>query len=328
MGKNKIARSLTHSLSASSHWMLLILSLFVITACSGTQEQMDQTTTAKPADSSTASSTESMAKPEDSSTVKPAAKADNNNTGSSNAAAEKTIAAPGAVLLTPVEILSYDNRGVPKRAKDQDKAVIKFCVAQPYAKYKKQVVNGIKQSWEKTQAGVYGVGFRNKKEYNRWNSTQKDFFLYMFDACRNLAMCEIESKKTKKKNACGVEQVKFNAWQDSAKNFADQVTSFKDTQPPSLCSLTPNEKDASLCFGRLADQIDQVCNGDVCQELSQCWRSIAIKDDVIRQAESSCGFSGQKLSKCSGYIGAVKTRKDRFNACKSMQDNIKLSIQP
>lgn len=243
------------------------------------------------------------------------------------AAAEQTIAAPGAVLLTPVEILSYENRGIPSRPTKQADAVTKFCVAQPYAKHKKQVIDGINSAWEKTKAGTYGVGFRNKKEYEKWNKTQKDFFLYMFDACQNLAMCKEQGKKSKKKNACGVQQAKFDAWQNSARYFAKTVKSFQDEQPPSLCGLRPDNKDASLCFERRSQQIREACGGEICDELSNCWRDVAIKDQVIRQAESSCGFSGQKLSQCSGYIGAVQNRKAQFDICKNMEDGLSLTLQ-
>lgn len=308
--------SSTGQLTQFRSWflILIIISLATLaTGCASSPQQAaeDQSSAASSRDSKQTASTDTP-----STATAPTAPAE-----------EKTIAAPGAVLLTPVEILSYDDRSVPKRAKNQPDEVIKFCVAQPYAKHKKQVLNGINDAWEKTKAGKYGVGFRNKKEYNKWNKIQQDFFLYMFDACRTVALCEIQSKKDKKKNACTIEHARFNAWQASAKKFAENVKSFENGQPPSLCGLLPSDKDASLCFDRRAEQIEQSC-GDACLELSQCWRNVAIKDDVIRQAESSCGFTGQKLSQCSGYIGATQNRKTQFKECNSLQSGLKLSFQP
>jgi len=241
---------------------------------------------------------------------------------------ETSSATSDALLLTPVIALSSSKKGVPKRVEEQPDGVIDFCKVKPYTKSKRQVKNGIKAAWEDTQAGKYGVGFRNKAEYKKWNSTQKDFFLYMFDACKSLAVCEINNKKNKKKDACKVQQAKFDAWQSSAKLFAKKIKKLKTQQPSALCSLQPQNGDVSLCFNQRAAQIDNACDGEVCKELSQCWTSVAMKDDVIRQAESSCRFFGQKSSKCRGHIEAIKHRKEQFTKCNKMQNDINLAFEP
>lgn len=240
-------------------------------------------------------------------------------------------AATDVLLLTPVIALSsttFSSQGAPTRSKKQPDGVNDFCNVKPYAEHEKQVKNGIKTAWDTKIADEYGVGFRNIAEYNKWNNTQKDFFLFTFDACRSLALCEIDNKKNKKNNACFVQQVTFDAWQDSAKLFTNEVKKFRTQQPAALCSIQPNNGDVSLCFKQRAKQINDVCDADVCKELSQCWASVAIKDDVVRQAESSCRFSGQKLSTCRGHIEAMEHRKNRFIRCNKMQNNLDLVFQP
>ncbi len=243
---------------------------------------------------------------------------------------EASSAATEALLLTPVIALGSSSykQGTPKQSKKRPNGIIDFCKVKPYTKYKTQVKNGIKAAWDAKLANKYGVGFRNKAEYNKWNNTQKDFFLYMSEACSSFAECEINSKKNKKRNSCNIQQATFDAWQDSAKRFAKEVVKFKTQQPAALCGVQPDNGDVSLCFKRRAKQIDDACDGDVCKELSQCWTSIAMKDDVIRQAESSCLFSGQKLSTCRGYIEATKHRKEHFASCNKMQNDLDLALQP
>ena len=313
----------------SASWLMFLAIMFTLTACSGAASKSDEATNsttdqteAQSADGT--NSTGDRASTETtSSVIKPAAANEAAKDVSVNVSFS---AAPGALFLTPIEILSSTNRGVPKRAKDQPAGVIDFCKVKPYAKYKKQVKAGIAAAQQDHKAGAFGVGFRNNTEYKTWNKTQNDFFLYMFAACRDLAMCEIDNKKKKKKSSCEVQQIKFDAWQNSAKLFAEQIKIFKTQQPSALCSLQPSNNDVSLCFRKRAEQIDNACDAEPCQTLSQCWTSVAMKDDVIRQAESSCRFDGQKLSKCSGYIGAIENRKVRFNQCNDMQKDLNLSF--
>jgi len=309
----------TNKLTYLACWSLFLAFTLTTTGCGTTATQSDDSTATEmnAADANTSDSSKTTTPP-------PAEKK------AEVVLDETSSAATDAVLLTPVIALSNESKSVPKRAKKQPKGVIDFCKVKPYAKYKRQVKNGIKAAWEAKKAGKYGIGFRNKAEYNKWSKTQKDFFLYMFDACRTLAICEINNNKSKKKkkNACNVQQATFEAWQDSAKLFAKQVKKFKTQQPSALCGLQPKQGDVSLCFTQRAAQIDDACDGEVCQELSQCWSSVAMKDDVIRQAESSCRFSGQKLSKCRGHMEATQHRKDRFSACDKMQNDIDLAFQP
>ncbi len=317
----------------SASWLMFLAIMFTFTACTGAASKSDEATNS--ATSSTTDQTEAKSTGDTNSTgdrapanttssaIKPAAKNAEEKDVSLNVPFS---AAPGAMFLTPIEILSSTNRGVPKRAKDQPAGVIDFCKVKPYAKYKQQVKAGIAAAQKDHKAGTYGVGFRNNTEFKTWNKTQNDFFLYMFAACRDLAMCEIDNKKKKKKSSCEVQQIKFDAWQNSAKLFAEQVKLFKTQQPSALCSLQPSNNDVSLCFRKRAEQIDNACDAEPCQTLSQCWTSVAMKDDVIRQAESSCRFDGQKLSKCSGYIGAIENRKIRFTQCKNMQNDLNLSF--
>lgn len=311
--KIKLGIQITHLLT----WSFLLAGIFSVAGCGNTPTQGD-----KPMATEMSESTKSNA---DTKSSTPGAAAEK---PAEVETTETFSAAPEALLLTPIEILSKSNRNVPQRDKTQPKHVIDYCVKQPYAKYKKQVKKGIADAWADTQAGKYGVGFRNKKEYNQWNKTQQNFFLHMFDTCRTVALCESKNKKTGKKTSCKVEKAIFTAWQDSAKLFADKVKVLKNQQPPALCGLQPKNTDVSLCFSKRADQIDNACSGEICQELSQCWRSVAMKDDVIRQAESSCRFSGQKLSECRGYIGAIKRRKDRFTDCNNAQNDINLTLEP
>jgi len=321
--KTKGITKIVHSAS----WLMFLAIMFTFSACTGSASKSDEATGSATADQTETKSTGDSSAPAKmtSTTIKPAAKNEEEKDISVN---EPFSAAPGAMFLTPIEILSSTNRGVPKRAKDQPAGVIDFCKVKPYAKYKKQVIAGIAAAQEDYKAGSYGVGFRNKTEYKTWNKTKNDFFLYMFAACRDLAMCEIENKKNKNKNksSCDIQQIKFDAWQNSAKLFAEQVKLFKTQQPSALCSLQPSHNDVSLCFRKRAEQIDNACDAAPCVTLSRCWTSVAMKDDVIRQAESSCRFSGQKLSKCSGYIGAIENRKTRFNQCNDMQKDLNLSF--
>jgi hypothetical protein len=249
------------------------------------------------------------------------------NTKSIAETTETFSAAPEAILLTPIEILSTADRNTPEHAKDRPKEIIDSCLKKPYVQHEKQIKRGISDAWTATQAGKFGVGFRDKKEYTQWDTTQQGFFLYTSNACQTLALCELKNKQTKEKISCNAEKTLFTAWQNSAKLFAEKVNLLKNQQPPALCGLQPKNTDVSLCFKQLADQIDTACTGDTCQALSQCWRSVAMKDGVIRQAESSCRFSGQKPLNCRGYIDAIKRRKARFSDCDQMQKDINLTLQ-
>jgi len=316
-------------------WSLLMLTSLIFAGCGSTSKKSDDTTlasmtqkieTTDPADVSKKSTESSMQKES-----KMANAEDKEDVISLN---ESSSAATEALLLTPVIALSSASRlsGAPKRAKKQPAGVIDFCKVLPYAKNKRQVKNGIKAAWDAKLAKKYGVGFRNKAEYKKWSNTQKEFFLYIFDACRSFALCELDNMKNSKKNktikSCGLQKATFEAWQDSAQRFAKEVKKFKTQQPAALCGLQPNNGDVSLCFKLRSSQIDDACDGAVCKELSQCWTSVAMKDDVIRQSESSCGFSGQKLSECRSHIEATIHRKDRFTACNTMQNDIDLAFQP
>lgn len=222
--------------------------------------------------------------------------------------------------------LTADNEEEDKlKVADIPPYVMTFCEQKPYVKYKNEIQAALENGWNATQEGKYGAGFRNEKEYKKWDLTQQQLIKNVFSACKLLAMCKSEYRK---KGACGTEEKQFNAWQNTAQAFLEKVKTFESQQPPPLCGIKPNLDDETQCFEKLAQEISSTCQSSSCKELSQCWNSVAIMDEVINQAESSCRFAGQTLSQCRGYISAVNRRKSAFNRCEKQQNNVGLVFQP
>jgi hypothetical protein len=204
-------------------------------------------------------------------------------------------------------------------------AVIDFCQTQPYVEYEKKSQSHIKKAWQAKQAGAFAVGFRNQAEYKKWVNTQKQLFDQVLVMCKSLAFCKTENSK---EGACKTEQSQFNAWQDAAKSFLDKTQLLDSQQPSQLCTIKPSLENDLSCFEQLADNVDKSCHSPVCRELGQCWRSVAIMDDVIRQAESSCRFARIPLNECRGYTTAVRRKKSHFAKCETLKSETGLIFQP
>lgn len=205
--------------------------------------------------------------------------------------------------------------------------MVEECKKEPYVKYEQQARNSISMGWEATKAQRFGVGFRNADEYKKWSNTHNDVFTKVTELCEALSICTKQNKADK--NTKCVEQAKqFAQWQKLSERFATKVKSVETTQPPMLCSLKPKDTDPSECFNLLADQIGQTCQTETCKDASICFRGVYFLDDAINQAELACGFVGQKLSNCRGYIEATGRRKAEFEQCLGLYEQLEVEILP
>lgn len=201
------------------------------------------------------------------------------------------------------------------------------CKNEPFSKYEKASRDSIAKGLSATTAEVYGVGFRDLEEHKRWSDTHGQLFTAVNHACSELSKCASKHPKDKTKQ-CAQQAEHFAQWQQLAKEFAEKAKQSETTQPPKICSFTPNLDDAASCFHRLADNVDKACSSSDCKETSECWRGVGYLDYAINQAASACRFAHEELSECRGYTTAKKRRKEKFARCLEMQKGLKATIIP
>lgn len=205
--------------------------------------------------------------------------------------------------------------------------IVETCKDEPYTKYEQQARDSIAKGLEATKAQKFGVGFRDVEEHNRWSKIHNTLFKQVNDACAALSECAKQHPKDKI-TECTDQAKTFGEWQGIAKDFAKKAKSAETTQPPKICSLTPDLADAARCFHGLADNIDKVCDSDACKETSDCWRGVGFLDAAISQARQSCGFVHEKLSNCRGFVEATSRREKKFDQCKELQGRLTVTIFP
>jgi hypothetical protein len=201
------------------------------------------------------------------------------------------------------------------------------CKQQSYVNYEKQAREHIQHGWEATQAQRFGVGFRDTAEYEKWSEIHKKLFAKVSDSCGQLSNC-VKQNPADKEQKCAAEAKRFEQWQSQAKRFADKVKIVESSQPPMLCSLTPSAQDPSQCFALVADQIEQTCQTAACKEAAGCFRGVSFLNDAINQAKLACGFVGQELSQCRGYVEATGRRKAELEQCLDMYSQLQVEILP
>lgn len=239
---------------------------------------------------------------------------------SATADATATGSPAAAAAAQPVEPAVEPEATVPPR-------IVESCKDEPYIKYETQARESIAKGLAATKEGKFGVGFRNVNEHNAWSKIHNELFKQVNDACGVLSECA-KTHKENKDTEC-VEQAKtFDEWQKLAKDFAEKAKTAETTQPPKICSLTPNLDDPARCFHGLAENIDKACDSEACKEASDCWRGVGFLDAAIIQAEQACGFVHQKLSDCRGYTEATARRKNKFAQCEDLQGRLVITIFP
>ena len=201
------------------------------------------------------------------------------------------------------------------------------CKAEPYGQYEKQARASLVKGLKATTEGKYGVGFRNKEEHKKWSDTHTQLFKSVNQACGALSQCAKQHPKNKV-TECASQATLFNEWQNLAKRFAQNAKLSETTQPPKICSFTPNLEDAASCFHSLGDNLDKACNSPDCKQASDCWRSIGFLDFAINQATSACNFARTPLAECRGYVTATKRRTAKFQRCSDMQEQLSITVFP
>jgi hypothetical protein len=201
------------------------------------------------------------------------------------------------------------------------------CKNEPYSKYEKQSRASIAKGLSATTAGTYGVGFRDLKEHKRWSKTHNALFKAANKACSVLSKCAKKHPKDKTKQ-CAQQAEHFAQWQELSAQFAKKAKQSETTQPPKICSFTPNLADAAMCFHALGDNVDKACTSSDCKETSDCWRGIGFLDYAINQAVSACKFSRMALSECRGYTTATQRREAKFERCTQMQKGLNVRVIP
>lgn len=205
--------------------------------------------------------------------------------------------------------------------------IVESCKEEPYIKYEQQSRESIAKGLAATKAEKFGVGFRSVNEHNTWSKVHNELFKQVNAACGALSECA--KTHTKDKDTECVAQAKtFDEWQKLAKSFAAKAKTAETTQPPKICSPSPNLDDPARCFHGLAANVEKACESNECKETSDCWRTVGFLDAAIIQAEQSCGFIHQKLSDCRGYTEATNRRKNKFNQCNDMQGRLNIIIFP
>lgn len=226
---------------------------------------------------------------------------------------------------TPAPAVSENTAAEPALA--EPIRVVKSCKKEPFVKYEQTAREGINKAWQDTEAGRFGYGFTDASEYKKWKEAHNELFSAVAVSCQVLTTCADKAGRGAKK-ACAQEARTFAGWQRTSKEFLAKVESMESGMAPQLCSVSPNAGDLSDCYDRLADRIDNSCTDENCQEISRCWRSVAYLDQAIRQAESSCGFAGEKLTNCRGYTEATGRRKAKFEQCQSQYNSAKIEHFP
>jgi len=201
------------------------------------------------------------------------------------------------------------------------------CKQQAFVEYEKQAREHIQRGWEATQAERFGVGFRDTEEYEKWSDTHNKLFSKVSDTCIQLSNC-IKQNSADKEQKCASEAQRFENWQSYAKRFADKVKIVESSQPPMLCSLAPTVDEPTQCYALLADQIEKTCQTQECKDAAGCFRGVYFLDDAINQAKLACGFVGQELSKCRGYVEASSRRKAEVEQCLDQYNQLQVEILP
>ena len=205
--------------------------------------------------------------------------------------------------------------------------IVESCKEEPYIKYEQQARDSIAKGLAATKAEKFGVGFRSVNEHNNWSKVHNELFKQVNAACGTLSECAKTHKKDKD-TECVAQAKTFDEWQKVAKDFAAKAKTAETTQPPKICSLSPNLNDPARCFHSFAANVEKVCESDECKEASDCWRTVGFLDAAIIQAEQSCGFIHQKLSDCRGYTEATNRRKNKFSQCQDMQGRLNITVFP
>jgi hypothetical protein len=201
------------------------------------------------------------------------------------------------------------------------------CKQQPYVKYEKQAREHIQHGWEATKAQRFGVGFRDAAEYEKWKDAHAKMFTKVSNICEQLSNC-VKENSVDKEQKCASEAKRLEQWQGLAKRFVDKVKIVESSQPPMLCSLTPSADEPSQCYALLADQIEQTCQSPSCATTAGCFRGVYFLDDAINQAKLACGFVGQDLSQCRGYVEETARRKAEVEQCLDMYNQMQVEILP
>jgi hypothetical protein len=205
--------------------------------------------------------------------------------------------------------------------------IVESCQDEPYVDYEKQARESMAKGLAATMAKKYGVGFRDLKEHKEWGKTHNLLFTQVNAACRDLTQCAKQSPENRTEK-CAKQANIFNEWQTLAARFTEYTKLTETTQPPRICSFTPNLKDLANCFHGLADNIDKACDTVACKETSDCWRGVGYLDIAIKQAEQSCGYVFKALPDCQGYTEASTRRVRKFERCMNMQGDLNITILP
>jgi hypothetical protein len=206
-------------------------------------------------------------------------------------------------------------------------AIGESCKQQPFVQYEKQAREHIQHGWEATQAQRFGVGFRDGDEYEKWKKVHNTLFTTVSDTCVQLSEC-VKQNPSDKGEKCTAQAKRFEQWQTLAKQFVDKVKIVESSQPPMLCSITPSADDPSQCYALVADQIDQACQSELCNETASCFRGVGFLDDAINQAKLACGFVHQELSECRGYVEETGRRKAEFQQCLDKYNRLQVEVLP
>lgn len=256
-----------------------------------------------------------------------------NKTAATETGTAETLAQAEASTPAPAETAAPSNDAAVAAPADavvaeaKPPTIVESCKDEPYVKYEKQARDSIAKGLAATEAGSYGVGFRDRDEHKKWATTHTQLFDKVNTSCQTLSDCA--KKNPKDKEAKCVEQAKtFTAWQELAAQFAEKAKLVENTLPPLICSFEPSLDDAAHCFHDLAANVDKACDNAACKELSKCWNDVGYLDTAITQAERSCGFVHESLKTCRGYVEATGRRAKKFEQCKTMQDKRHISVIP
>jgi len=301
--------------------LIILLSLGAC-ATTPTPDEITNTTAASNADNTSQAVAKTVNSPQsDDSTIAP--KSDN----SVAAKPRDTEPAPEPLETKPVEPESATQKPVTSFAETEQVSIDISCKNSPYSKYEEQARISIAKGLSATTAGTYGVGFRHLDEHKKWSKTHKALFTAVNQACSTLSKCVKQHPKDKT-TQCADQAKQFDEWQNLAARFAEKAKQSETTQPPKICSFTPDLDDAANCFHSLADNIDNACTTSDCKKTSDCWRSIGFLDGVINQAASACTFVHTPLAECGGYVTATQRRKNKFERCAQMQEGLNMRIIP
>jgi hypothetical protein len=215
----------------------------------------------------------------------------------------------------------------PEMEKPMAPTIVESCKDEPYVDYEKQARASIANGLAATNAGTYGVGFRDLDEHKKWAGIHNQLFTQVNNSCQALSDCAKNNPKDKEAK-CADQAKNFSAWQELAADFAKKAKLSETTQPPIICSFEPSLDDPQRCFHQRAAKIDESCDNDACKAVSNCWRGVGFLDAAIAQAKRSCGFVNQALDQCRGYVEAKGRRVKKYEQCQTMQDELNLAVMP